>query len=257
MSAGLKVRTIGGVLELTFDVPDRRNSLTRRLLADLRAELDALAAPDCGVHGAVLTGHGCFSAGADLTELNGTAADATFDDAVAEVTRVLRAATVPVFAAIEGPCVGAAADIALSCDVRIAGRSAWLYVPAVPLGILYNPDAIAVLCAGFPRPALVRLFALAERIGAPDALTAGLVDRVVADGASADTARSALDRLAGAPPGALTATKQLLNALSGDEHDLATWRRIRNDLLESTDRASAVAHARAAHRIDPATKERT
>src|SRR5690606_29537891 len=109
----------GSVLILRMQALTSRNALSRDLLAGL---VDAVKAPQADVVSIVITGGTeCFSAGADFHELQGTREDAAYDDAVSRLTDVILSSDRIIVAAIEGPCLGAAADVALSCDFRIAG----------------------------------------------------------------------------------------------------------------------------------------
>ena len=118
-----------GIRLLRLNDPDRRNALTPQLQEDLRAAVDAVAA-DNGARVLVVTGNGtAFCAGADLSVTFGQAsrpvrqlrADlmATYDSFLR-----VRRLTIPTIAAVQGPAVGAGANLALSCDVRIAGPQA-------------------------------------------------------------------------------------------------------------------------------------
>jgi len=110
------------VAVVTLDDPRRRNALSVAMADALRATLDSLAdAP--GVGAVVLTGAPpAFSAGADLDELEaaGPATLRRIYDGFLSLVRF----PLPVIAAVNGPAVGAGFNLALTCDVRIAGRRA-------------------------------------------------------------------------------------------------------------------------------------
>jgi len=118
----------GGVRVLRLNDPDRRNAMGLALGARLR-EAVARCASD-GVQVVVLTGAGtAFCAGADLPELFGDA-----DRPTADTAGVLRGyyrafldvaeLDVPTIAAVNGPAVGAGLNLALACDLRVAGADA-------------------------------------------------------------------------------------------------------------------------------------
>lgn len=233
------------VLILTMDVPERRNALSLALLDQLASSLTAGAADAAGI---VLTGSaGTFSAGADFRDLTGTSADVGFDDAVERVTQAIAASPVPVLAAMEGPCVGAGAHLALACDLRVAGRDSFLQVPAVRLGLLYSPRSVAQLAAAYPRDAVRRLLLLGERFDAVGAHAAGLVSIVVPAGTSRERAVQALSDLAPEHREAVAATRELLGALDTGTYDEAGWQQRRRDLLDSPARAHAIRQAKARH----------
>ena len=83
----------------------------------------------------MLTGaDGHFCAGADLTELE----DVSFTTRLAQVLAHLAAVPVTTVAAIEGSCMGLGMQLALACDVRVAGASARFAVPVARLGLMVD-----------------------------------------------------------------------------------------------------------------------
>ena len=141
MSATLRQSVVECVLELVFDNPGRRNALSLDLLAALAGRLAAARSED--LSGVVLRGAGdAFSGGVDLANLSGTIDDLTVDDTIEKVVAVIADLPMPVIAAVEGPCVGGALDLALACDGIVAGEDAFFEIPAARLGLLYNPTAI-------------------------------------------------------------------------------------------------------------------
>ncbi len=241
------------VLHVTMNVPERRNALSKDVLEQLGVVLGAVE--DAGVRAVVLTGAGNFSAGADFADLTGTVADLGYDDLLAETTRAVGAVSVPVFAAIEGACIGAGLDLAMAADVRVAGESAWLQVPAVRLGLLYSPAAIARLHRSLPRETVTRLLVLAERFPAAAAHTAGLVSHVVADGSALERAHRLAAAVAGYPTDALRQTKALLGALDAGTVEDTHWQQVRERLLASPARRDAVAGAHARFSVHRTSEE--
>lgn len=249
MTAGVSVERIGSVVHLVLDAPERRNALSRPMLAALAAELSSL---DDRTTGVVISGRGtAFSAGADFAEITGTSADVEYDDAVSAVRTAITYAPCLAVAALEGPCLGAAADLALACDVRIAAEGSTIHVPAVRLGLLYNPAALRRATRELPLATVRRLFLLGERFTAAQALAGGLVSHVVPDGESVEYAVSILTAFTPDQVPALAATKAFLAACTdGDETRTAAdprWERLRLELLDSPARAAAIAAAHARH----------
>ncbi|MDA8103330.1 MAG: enoyl-CoA hydratase/isomerase family protein, partial [Nitrospiraceae bacterium] len=176
-----------GLTELSLTSPERRNALDRATLAALAAALGDEAGDSRAL---ILTGSdGVFSAGADLNELRGTTEDLAFDAQVAEVVGAIERQPRLVVAAVEGPCMGAAVELALACDICVASVGAFFELPAVRLGILYSPASITRLYATLPRQALTRLVLVGERLDAQTALQMGLVASVVRNGRALSTAR--------------------------------------------------------------------
>jgi len=237
----IRVSDRAGVRHIVLNRLAKRNALSFALLADLR---DALRETEA-LHAIVLSGEGSvFSAGADIAELKATPEDVSFDDVVSAVTAALRGAPVPVFAAIEAPCIGAALELTLACDVRVASLTAFFQLPALRLGILYYPQSIRRLHRIVPRCTLTRLVMLGERIEAGEAVNAGLATHCVAAGRASDSANALAQAAYGYGKQAVAATKALLVALDEGSTDLSPFIDARLCLLGSNERREALARAR-------------
>ena len=120
----------GGITRLTLNRPDKLNAFTLEMHTELRAGLEAAAAdPQCRV--VVLTGAGrAFSAGQDLAEVGGPAdpsepnAGSRLEKAYNPLVKQITTLEKPVICAVNGIAAGAAANIALACDLVFAARSA-------------------------------------------------------------------------------------------------------------------------------------
>lgn len=245
MSRYVATEWIGGVVSVVLDAPERRNALSFQLLEELQA---ALTENVEGATGIVISGTGgAFSAGADFADISGTSSDIAFDDAVERVTDAITASRIPVLAAIEGPCMGAAAHLALACDVRVAGEGSFIQIPAIRLGLLYSPRSIAGLAKTFARDAIRRLILLGERFDAGNARDAGLFSKVVPAGCALEEAIGSLVELSPVHLEALASTRELLNELDSGEYNDDTWQRRRTDLLDSPARSQAIREAKARH----------
>jgi len=113
-----------GVARLTFNRPDALNALNPALFVTLRAHLDAIADATDTVGCVVLTGAGrSFSAGNDLKAIKAgeTAPTPEFQ---AETIEALEALPQPTIAAVRGHCYTGALELALACDLLVAGQSA-------------------------------------------------------------------------------------------------------------------------------------
>ncbi len=239
MSGPVTVTVERGVLVVALAVPATRNALSFEVLDRLE---DAFRDVDPDLVGAVLTGSGgLFSAGADFGSLTGTVADVGYDERVAAVVAAILDTPWPVVAAIDGACLGAAADLALACDFRVLSPSAFVEVPAARLGIVYNPAAVRRLHERYADDVVRRLLVLGERIDAPGALAAGIATRLVATGSALD---GAVDMLAAAPArnaAAVAAMRRILNyptAPTGPGSPIDDERR---RLLATAERRQAIA----------------
>ncbi len=244
MSNLIDIENRDGVLVLTLNRPERKNAMSVALLDKLHQALSSGVTED--IAAVVLCGsEGCFSAGADVAELQGTIADLKVDDAIERVTTALHAAPVPVIAAIDGPCMGGAFDVAVACDMRIAASNAFFQVPATRMGLLYNPRSILRMRKLLGRDAVTNLLVLGERLDARAALECGVVARVVEGDSCFDAAFEVAIRAHGNVRGSVAATKQLLNAMDSADYDPDHWEEVRRELMSSPDRLDAIAKAKA------------
>ena len=180
-----------------------------------------------------------------IRELSGSIDDIRVDDAIGAVTRKIIEFPVPVIAVIDGPCMGGAFDLALSCDVRIATDTAFFQIPATRLGLLYNPPAILRMQRRLGRDTVFRLLTIGERFDAEAALRAGIVSRIVEQSEAYPMALDVARQAAANLRSAVTSTKALLNAIDDDSDDERDWQRRRRDHLSSSERHAAVARAKA------------
>ena len=159
----------------TIDRPEKANSLTPEMLADLAGIAEA--AVDAKV--LVLTGAGkVFSAGADLDAARAGLATDPIWERLSGAIAALPGLTI---AALNGTLAGGAFGMALACDLRLSVASANFFYPVMKLGYLPQPSDPARL-ARLVGPARAKMILMgAAKIGAPEALAWGLVDRVVDD----------------------------------------------------------------------------
>ena len=241
------------IWQVGINRPERANALRRETIRQIGAVLnraegsisDAALDADAGAAGLLLTGGPrTFSAGADLSELTGTADDLGFDDELERLCRRLTLSPLPVVAAVEGPCYGAALDLAWACDIVVVSNEARLALPSTRLGILYNPSSTARLHARLGSPTVRRLMVLQQELPGRELPPGAAV--VVRAGTTVETARSLLEAHS-ADPEATAATKALLASLDrGEGFDPAEWQPQRNALLASPARRNALEARRAA-----------
>lgn len=161
----------GGLWIVTINRPEKANSLTRKMLLRL-AEI-AEEAVDAKV--LILTGKGkVFSAGADLDEARaGLATDPVWE----RLSGALASLPALTIAALNGTLAGGAFGMALACDLRVAVPTAKFFYPVMKLGFLPQPSDPKRLAA-LVGPARAKLILMAgQKIGAPEALAMGLIDR--------------------------------------------------------------------------------
>jgi 2-(1,2-epoxy-1,2-dihydrophenyl)acetyl-CoA isomerase len=208
-----------GVGRITLNRPDKLNSFTRAMHGELREALTAAGNdPECRV--VVLTGAGrAFSAGQDLADSgmsSGSTVDAgsMLEEAYNPLIKMITTLEKPVIAAVNGVAAGAAANIALACDLVYAARSASFLQAFARIGLIPDAGGTWVL----PRlvgPVRARgLAMLAEPLPAETAERWGLIWKCVDDDKLQAEVNAVADRLAAAPTYALALAKSALAASS-------------------------------------------
>lgn len=169
-----------GVATVAIHHPAKRNAMTAGMWRALPPLLNTLAA-DSAVRALVLTGAGgTFSAGADISTLRGSAAEA--QELAVRAEEALAAFPKPTLAAVRGHCVGGGAQLAVACDLRFADEGALFGVTPAKLGIVYPASATRRLVSLVgPATAKYLLFS-GELIDAGRALRTGLIDEVLPGG---------------------------------------------------------------------------
>jgi 2-(1,2-epoxy-1,2-dihydrophenyl)acetyl-CoA isomerase len=199
-----------GVVTITFNRPDKLNAFTFKMLEEvnqaLRSEADEARA-------IVFRGVGrAFSAGDDLAGMGGTRHPLEEMRAGHHaMIKQIRAMRIPVVAAIHGYAYGAAFDLILACDFRVAAESAFVGDIRVSRAINSMSGAAYWLprYVGVGRAAEILL--LGEKISARDALAWGLLTCVFPDKDFESGLSEFTGRLATMPTGAIGANKMLLN----------------------------------------------
>lgn len=168
----------GAVRLLTLNRPDRRNALDLELLRAL-TDIVSASVDDRTVHAVVLTGAGtAFCAGLDLKAI--VAAD--WDPALwNRAYRLIRNATVPIIAAVNGVASTAGLALVLACDFAIAASSATFVDRHAAMGILSATGMSSELVDRIGIARAKQMWLSAESIDAQQALAWGLVNDVVAD----------------------------------------------------------------------------
>lgn len=202
-----------GVARIAVNRPDRLNAYRNQTADELKAAIDKAAA-DASVRAVLLTGEGrAFGSGYDLSTVKPDETPA-LDDVLERhfnpLVHAMRACRLPIVAAVNGPCAGAAVGIALAADIVIAGRSAYFYEPFVGIALVPDAGNTLFLSRMLGRVRASGMMLLGDRIAAGRALDWGLVWEVVDDAELEPAAASICARLAGLDAGAVAATKRLI-----------------------------------------------
>jgi enoyl-CoA hydratase len=171
-----------GVLHATINRPEKRNALSRALLAELKRVFSGFAGAD-GLRLAVLRGAGdkSFAAGGDLRDLSGvrTPEDAQrMAEEAHDALNAIRLFPVPVVAALNGDALGGGAELAVACDFRVAASHAHIGFIQGRLNIATAWGGGADLMRLMGPAKALYLLATSERVDAAAARSLGLVDSV-------------------------------------------------------------------------------
>jgi enoyl-CoA hydratase/carnithine racemase len=168
---------------LTLNRPERLNALDAAMWAAMPG-LVAQAAADPALKILLVSGADsrAFAAGADISEFSrlvsgGGASE--YLDRMAAATEALASFPKPSLAVIQGPCVGGGCGIALCCDFRFADDTARFGVTPARLGLSYTLADTKRLIEAVGAGRAKDLLMTARIVGAPEALSIGLIDRLV------------------------------------------------------------------------------
>lgn len=204
-----------GIATLTLDDDARLNAMSPALLRGLLAAL-ARVHDGRSIRLLVLRGQGrAFCAGADLAAIGDDVrgVGATIQDDGNRVIAALRALPVPTLAAVNGAAAGGGVGLALACDVVLAARSAYFYMPFVPaLGLVPDLGSAWFMQSMVGRARSLGSSLLGNRISAEQAMQWGLIWACVDDAALDDEVARIAARLAALPPQAAVEARALHDA---------------------------------------------
>ena len=199
---------------ITLNRPAVRNALNRELGQALMETLQRVRT-DEDIRVAVLTGAGrTFCAGADLKERaqSGRAADASVASVI-EASHVASFARLPMekplIAAIDGYCLAAGFELALTCDLRICTPEARFGLPEITRGFFPGGGGPQRLMRAVPQAVAMEMILTGDPLDAATALRVGLVSRIVPEDELLPTARQIAQRIAGHAPLAVKAVKEV------------------------------------------------
>ncbi|GBF92605.1 hypothetical protein Rsub_05219 [Raphidocelis subcapitata] len=212
-----------GVSVLSLNRPEARNALGRQMVRELLEALETLRqerSTRCVIVRSAAPG--VFCAGADLKER----AAMTTSEAAETVSRLralmsaVAALPMPTVAVLEGAALGGGAELALACDLRVAGRAAALAFPEARLGIIPGAGGTQRLPRLVGAAVAKELVFTGRRVAGEQALELGLVDHVTDEGGAMARALEVAADIAQAAPLSLRMAKAAING--GLEVDLAS-----------------------------------
>ncbi|WP_323040273.1 enoyl-CoA hydratase/isomerase family protein [Gemmobacter sp.] len=202
----IRLEVEGGLWTAAIDRPDKANSVTPDMLAELRDIARRATAEGAAV--LVLTGTGkVFSAGADLDAARaGLATSGLWE----ELSGAIAAFPGLSVAALNGTLAGGSMGMALACDLRLGVPGMKIFYPVMKLGYLPQPSDPGRLAA-LVGPARAKMILMGgARIEADEALAWGLLDRIVAPEALMETVKALAADVLAARPGHAAAIKRMI-----------------------------------------------
>src|ERR1700761_1334216 len=217
--ADLTVTLSGHVATVEIQRPPA-NYFDVALIDELASAYESLETePDC--RAIVLCSDGKhFCAGARFGDPSGDAeqdADPVGTDALYARSLALFTLSKPVVAAVQGGAVGGGAGLALSADFRVGEPSSWFAFNFARLGIHQGFGISATLPRVVGKQKALELLSTAHRIKGPDALAAGLFDRLAEPGTVRAAAQSFAAEIAAAAPLAVQAIRRTMRAALAEE----------------------------------------
>ena len=205
-----------------FDRKENLNAFNQQLVREL-TEAARSFHDDLEIHYVVLAGAPeAFSAGADLKDAaSWQLAEKTDLErrrrfyAGVRLCKAWEEMPQITIAAMERMVVGAGCAIALACDWRVLGRSAYLYVPEVKVGLNLQWGALPRLVTLVGPARAKRITLMCEKMDAPTALNWGLVDELAEDGKTVDVALEMARKTAAMPAVTVRLMKEAINATAG------------------------------------------
>ena len=211
------VETEQGVMKITLNRPDVLNSFTLAMSREIRQALETARA-ERSTRAILLTGAGrAFCAGQDLTDVPledegvldlGGIVRRTYNPLITLIRKI----PVPVVCAVNGVAAGAGANLALACDIIIAGESASFVQAFSKIGLVPDTGGTFFLPRAVGFPMATALMMLDDKIPAMRAAEMGMIYRVVPDELLAAESMKTAVALAQKPTKALGMIKRALNS---------------------------------------------
>lgn len=209
-----------GIVVVTINRPARRNALNlavKKQLGDIVEMLDA----DQTTQVIVVTGAGgYFVAGTDIAEMAGMTPTEHTLLVTDRMFTILRKCRKPLIAAVEAYALGGGCELALSCDLIVAGNSARFGQPEIAVGIMPGAGATQRLVRIIGKYRTLRMVMTGDPITAIEAHAMGLLSDLVADGETLNHAVSLAKKITAKPPLAIRAIKEIMQL--GEDAPLET-----------------------------------
>jgi enoyl-CoA hydratase/carnithine racemase len=201
-----------GVAVIRIDRPQAKNALNLKIrheLADIFHKLSGIS----DVRAIVLTGGpDIFVAGADIGEMASATPVEMIQRKVEQLWGAIASCPVPIVAAVNGFALGGGCELAMHCDIIVAGRSARFAQPEVKLGVMPGAGGTQRLIRAVGKFQAMRMALTGCMVGAEEGLRIGLVSEVVDDAQTIDRATEIAVDIARMPPMAVRQIKEVMLA---------------------------------------------
>jgi enoyl-CoA hydratase len=205
-------RVAEGVYQITIDRPERRNALNMDVKSRVADAVEALTIDD-DVRAIVIAGAGgVFVAGTDIAEMRSMTPTSHSLQVTDRMFTTLRKCPKPLIAAVESYAFGGGCELAMCCDLIVAGDSAKFGQPEIRLGIMPGAGACQRMVRVMGKFQAMRLILTGESITAPEAFGMGLVSEVTEAGSAVQRAIELASTIAAMPQLSVLAIKEVMSA---------------------------------------------
>jgi 2-(1,2-epoxy-1,2-dihydrophenyl)acetyl-CoA isomerase len=210
---------------LTLNRPDALNAISVAMAREIKAAISE--AVESGARALVLTGAGrAFCAGGDLREMQKLAAldgriEAFFDEPLGllnECVLLMRSTPLPFIAAVNGAASGGGCNLALACDLVIAGESARFNQAFIKIGLTPDCGGSFILPRAIGWKRATELMMTGDVISADKAAEMGMINNVVPDDELMSRALALAEKLAQSPTAAIGRIKELIEASATNDY---------------------------------------
>jgi enoyl-CoA hydratase len=212
-SSEVRVERDGAVLVVTVDRPQAKNAINTAAAEGIGAAMEQLDTDDSLFVGVLTGAGGVFSAGMDLKAF--LAGEKPHVPGRGFAGLVERPPAKPLIAAVEGPALAGGFEIALACDLVVAGEGASFGLPEVKRGLLAGGGGLLRLPVKAGLPKATEWALTGDRVSAQEAHAAGVVNRLVPAGQALEAALELARQIAANGPLAVQGTKRILSEGQG------------------------------------------
>jgi enoyl-CoA hydratase/carnithine racemase len=213
MTDEVRIEACDGVLTVTLNRPQAKNAANRAMAVAVAAAMDQLDQRE-DLRVGILTGAGgTFCAGMDLKAFLSGELPRVEGRGFCGLTEA--PPRKPLIAAVEGYALAGGCELALACDLIVAGKGAQFGLSEVKRGLVARGGGLLRLPRQLPYRVAMELVLTGDPLGAEDALRFGLINRVVSAGHALEEARALAERVSANGPLAVVASKRVLRDSRG------------------------------------------